>query len=92
MKRRVFDDRTWLITGQHIVGADVMFAQGRRHRADDCDVLHPFCRLWQTLAELDASNRGFDRAQRATNFDRRVGFGVEGFKVAGAAVQPDQNT
>jgi hypothetical protein len=89
--RRVFQGGRRRISGEQVMGPQVVLAQRRCDRAHDRRVLHPRGQAGQKLAHLNAWHGGVDRLKRAADFLRRIGLEVERFQVARPAVEPDQD-
>ena len=84
------DSRTRPVTGEHVVGAAFVRRFAVAHGTDDRELVGDLGETGQRAAE-HLTGVGVNRAQFATDLDRRVGLGVEGVQVAHAAGEEDED-
>ncbi len=85
----VLDGGRGQVAGEHLVGGLRVVRNAARDGADYRNLIGDLRRAREILAEYDARELGFDDAERAAIFDRRLGLRIPRFLVRNAARKHD---
>lgn len=79
------------MAGEEKTGSRIMIAQFMREGPDEGDPLHASRGAGQVFAEMQSGDRRGDVLEWTANFGWGVRLGIEGVKVAGTAVEPQDD-